>query len=123
MLTPHDLMTLDAIRLHFATQGKTYWAGTVQRALEALQQPDSRAAVPAITTAGTLPSDPGGAYIGLARGKTPANEAASVDGKPASNSAGLPSARTFHIEDDRARGKLAAQALVLPGSDFGVREG
>lgn len=108
MLTVQDLMTLDSIRLHFATQGKTYWAGVVQRAIEtlapaSLQQPDSRAAVPAIATIGktpgAMPSDPGGAYIGLPRDKTPANEAASVDGK------------------------LASQARVLPGSDFGVREG
>ena len=38
--------------------------------------------------------DPAGAYIGLTRGKTPANEATSV----------------FHLEDERAPGKLLAEA-------------
>lgn len=37
--------------------------------------------------------DHGGAYIGLIRGKTPANEATSV----------------FHLEDERAPGKMAAK--------------
>lgn len=37
------------------------------------------------------PSEPGGAYIGLIRGNTPANEATS----------------TFHLEDERAPGKMA----------------
>lgn len=36
--------------------------------------------------------DPGGAYIGLTRGRTPANEATTA----------------FHVEDARAPGKLAA---------------
>jgi hypothetical protein len=91
-LAPQDLMTLDAIARQFAVQGKTYWAGVVQRALGALQPPERptvqatapNAAQPVVIPISVpaalaiievdgiarrrLVGEPGGSYVGLERG-------------------------------------------------------
>lgn len=76
-LSVQDLMTLDSIQRAFATTGKTYWAGVVQRAIKALeptyrpavQTTDPNAAEPVIIPIKLPESMPvgqqPGRYIGL----------------------------------------------------------